>query len=386
MRTKLFLIIFLVLGIFLTNNLIGRGVGTSSATFLKIPTTSRIIGLSEAVTAIIDDPSAISVNPAGLGNIDKLHILISHYDWISDIGYEYLAMAYPSFKGIKGEQGVLGLGIAYLHIPSFFNYGEWGEIIENDKLTYNDFAISIGYGQKIKNFVIGNTFKVIHEMVDDISGTTFTIDLGAIYDVKLPPARIAGFNTKGKILKLGLAILNIGLMDIKGYSTPLTIKLGIGSKLAKDFLMNFDFEKPLDNRIRINWGIEYTLIEIISIRAGYRFIGYETDSFTFGLGVGYRFGERLAKIGTAYAPQGPFKSTLNFTAEMKFPGSKPEDITKLAEMYYYQGIYYYTKGDYDKAIQMWKEVLKLIPDHKKALEKIKDAEYLKKLKETEDLK
>ena len=303
MRTKFYNILIvcaIILG--LVTVLYSGGVGTTSSSFLKIPTTSRIIGLAESVTAVIDDPSALSVNPAGLGNIANMEILFSHYEWITDIDYEYLAVAVPSFKGIKGNQGILGGSIAYLHLPSFFQYDDWGEKIGD--LNFSSLAVTFGYGQKIGNFTIGNSIKFIREQIDDISDTAFAIDLGTIYTVKLPSRKIAGFSLKGKSLKFGAALLNIGVGGgIKGYSTPMILKFGVGSRVGKGFLIDLDFEKPWDNRIRINLGIEYTLKGIISIRSGYRFIGYKTDTFTLGLGVAYNFGGKLARVGTAYAPQ-----------------------------------------------------------------------------------
>ena len=41
-------------------------------------------------------------------------------------------------------------------------------------------------------------------------------------------------------------------------------------------------------------------------------------------------------------------------------------------------------GNLEKAIQLWKEVLKYAPDHAKAKQKIKDAQYLLELKKVEE--
>lgn len=383
MRMKFFDILIVCTIIFgLVTVSYSGGVGTTSSSFLKIPTTSRIIGLAESVTAVIDDPSALSVNPAGLGNIENMEILFSHYEWITDIDYEYLAVAVPSFKGIKGNQGILGGSISYLHLPSFFQYGEWGERIGD--LNFSSLAVTFGYGQKIGNFTIGNSIKFIREQIDDFSDITFAIDLGTIYTVKLPSRKIAGFSLKGKSLKFGAAILNIGLDGgIKGYPTPMVLKFGVGSRIAKGFLIDLDFEKPWDNRVRINLGIEYIIKGIVSVHGGSRFIGYKTDTFTLGLGISYNFKGKLARVGTAYAPQGPFKNTSIFTVSLKFPGGIPPEDWKLANTLYYKGIYYYTKGEIEKAIELWKQVLKIIPEHEKAKQKLKDAEYLLKLKEIE---
>jgi len=383
MKSKLFIISVVAFLLIFSINGFSGGVGTTSGAFTKIPTTSRIIGMAEAFTAVIDDPSALSINPGGLGNIDNMELLFSHYAWISSINYEYLAFAKPSFKGFGGEEGVLAASISYLHLPTFFHYDDWGESIGN--ITYGGLVVTAGYGQKLKNFTIGNAIKMIREDIDGDAAFAWAIDLGATYTAKLPPSRIAGFNLKGKSLKFGFSLMNISIDKGAGERLlPLMLKLGVGSKLGKGFLLDLDFEKPFDNRVRLNLGAEYTIHDIVSFRAGYRFIGYETDSFTLGLGVAYKFGDKLVRAGTAYAPQGAFKDTSNFTISMKFPGGISAADWKLANTLYYKGIYYYTKGEIDKAITMWKECLKIVPDFEKAKQKLKDAEYLKKLKSIEE--
>ncbi len=383
MRFKYFnILIICTLIIFILSIHIYGGVSTTSGNFLKIGATSRQIGMGEAFTAIADDPSALSVNPAGLGNIKNLEILFSHYEWITDLDYEYFAIAKPSFNGIKGFKGVLGGSITYLHLPPFYHYNDWGERV--GELTVSGLAITLGYGQELENFMVGNSLKMVYEQIDDISDFAFGIDLGIIYTVKLPHKRISGFNLKGKSVKFGVSLLNIGIDNgIRGYDLPTTLKFGIGSKIASGLLVDMDIEKPFHNRVRINLGVEYTIKELFSVRAGYRFMGYKVDTFTLGLGIKYPFGGKLVKVGTAYAPQGPLENTTNFTIDLKFTGAISLRDWERANLLYYKGIYYYTRGELDKAVELWKEVLKIVPDHQKAKQKLKDAAYLKKLKEIE---
>ncbi|MBN1897880.1 MAG: PorV/PorQ family protein [Spirochaetes bacterium] len=359
-----------------------HSAGTTSATFLKMGTTSRIIGMAEAFTAIADDASSIGVNPAGLGYVDNLEILFAHHEWVVDLDYEYLAVAKPAFKGIKGYQGVLGGSILYLHLPPFYQYDDWGESV--GELSVNALAVTLGYGQKLGPFAFGNNLKLIREQVDDISEFAFGMDLGVIYKANLPPKRIGGFNLKGKSLLFGLSLLNVGLdRGIGGAPLPTTLKFGVGSQIFNGFLIDLDLEKPFDNRIRFNLGMEYTIKDLISIRGGYRFFGYDVDTFTLGMGIRYFFGDKLIKASTAYAPQGPLKNTANLTVHLKFPGKVGLENWRVANTLYYQGIYYYTRGELDKAIEIWEQVLKIYPNHEKARKKIKDALYLKDLKKIE---
>lgn len=356
--------------------------GTTSASFLKIGTSSRYLGRGEAFSAMVDDPTALTANVAGLGNINNMEILFSHYEWAIDIDYEHLAFVKPVFKGLYDFQGVMGFGITYLHLPSFNHYDDWGEDIGD--LNANSLAFITGYGQRLYMFDVGIGLKVVKETADDVTDYAFGTDIGLIYTYKMP-RRFLFLNTFGKSIKFAMTVQNITLDDgIKGYKLPTLFRFGIGSEVFNDFEFEVDFEKPLDSRLRLNTGLEYNIRNYVNIRAGYRFLGYDVDSFTLGLGVRYPFGTKLVKVDAGYAPEGALKNTASLTFGVKFPGVSSEKDWKMANILYYKGIYYYTNGDLDKAIGLWKEVLKLNPDHVKAKEKIKDAQYLKKLKEVED--
>ncbi len=359
-----------------------ESTGTTGATFLKISPSSRLLGMGEAFTAVADDASALSANVAGLGYINNLEILFSHYEWVLDLDYEHLAVVKPMFKGLFGSKGIMGFGINYLHLPAFPNYNDWGETI--GELNVNHLALITAYGQQVNNFNFGMGFKFIREQIDDITDYSYALDFGIIYAFRLP-AKIGGIRTYGKRLKAGITLQNIALDDgIRGYKLPTTFKFGMSTEIINDFNIAMDVEKPFDARIRLNCGAEYNIRNYLSIRLGYRFLGYQVDSFTAGLGVSYPFGTKLVRMDGAYAPQGVLKNTTDISIGVKFPGVTSEYNWKMANILYYKGIYYYTNGDLDKAIELWNEVLKYNPEHAKAKEKIKDAEYLKQLKKVED--
>ncbi len=375
------LLVSLILLLTFTSLLFSAEVGTTSASFLKVGTSSRYLGRGEAFTAMVDDPTALTVNVAGLGNIRNMEILFSHYEWLVDMDYEHLAFAKPVFKGLYNFQGVMGFGVTYMHLPDFNHYNDWGEKI--GKLNANSLAFITGYGQKLYMFDVGLSIKVIKETVAEITEYAFGTDIGLIYTYKLP-RKLLGLNTFGKSLKVSLTAQNLTLDDgIRGDKLPSVFKFGLGSEIFNDFQAEIDFEKPIDNRLRINTGIEYNIRNYVNIRAGYRFLGIKSDTFTLGIGVRYPFGTKLFKVDAGYAPQGTLKNTANLTFGVKFPGVSSEKEWKMANVLYYKGIYYYTNGDLDKAIQLWKEVLKYNPDHEKAKQKIKDALYLKQLKQVE---
>ncbi|MBU1077101.1 MAG: PorV/PorQ family protein, partial [Spirochaetes bacterium] len=243
----------IIIFFFMSGLLFSAEVGTSGAPFLKIGTSSRYIGRGEAFNAMVDDPTALTENVAGLANIHNLEILFSHYEWLLDLDYEHLAVVKPVFKGLYDFQGVLGFGITYMHVPAFAQYDDWGEDI--GQLNANSLAFITGYGQKLYMFDIGFSFKIIREQIDDITDYGFGTDFGLIYTYKFP-RKLLGLNTFGKSLKVAMTLQNITLDDgINGYKLPTIFKFGLGSEIFNDFQIEVDFEKPFDADLRINTGL-----------------------------------------------------------------------------------------------------------------------------------
>jgi len=387
MGKKIFNIIifsFLVL-LIITINLKGaESKGTSSAPFLKLGTSSRLLGRGEAFVAQVNDPSALTVNVAGLAEIEKMEILFSHYEWLLELDYEHFTFTKPivTLKNLNKSKGVLGVGITYLHLPPFPEYNDWGENI--GELSANSAALITGYGQKLYNFNVGIAFKTVYEQISDASDIGFGADFGIIYTYRYPRKFLGLPRTLGKTLKIGFSAQNITLDDgIKGYKLPATFKFGIGTEIVNDLEYEIDVEQPIDSKFRLNMGLEYNFRNYFAIRFGYRFLGYEVDTFTLGLGIRYPFDNKLVKVDASYVPEGILDNTTDISVGVKFPESISEKDWKLANMLYYKGIYYYTNGELKKAIEMWQKVLKIIPDHKKAKQKIKDAQYLLDLKKVE---
>ena len=90
-----------------------------------------------------------------------MEILFSHYEWIIDLDYEHVAFVKPITKKPNIHAGTFGVGITYLHLPFFKEYGMWGETI--GEMTANSLALYLGYGIKIANYGVGTTLKFIRE-------------------------------------------------------------------------------------------------------------------------------------------------------------------------------------------------------------------------------
>jgi len=306
-------------------------VGTSGATFLKINTSARVQGLGGAFTAVADDIAALSINPAGLTNLKKMHLAFNYTKWVSDVKYNYLAFGMPV------RFGAIGIQVGYLTM------GEMEEttLLEPDGTGFTFDAssafVGVTYGRSMTDKLsVGITAKVIREAIKRNSAVGYAIDLGTYY------------RTGFKSLRIAMAVLNFGTkMSFKGpdldisyvpsewkdrynfagtalpstfkttpYKLPLVFRMGIAYDLVNNvrhrLTTALDVLHPNDGQEKVLFGVEYTFNRIFSLRAGYKLdpdrLWDEDEDYTTGLsaGTGFRFriGKALVNIDYAYYNNG----------------------------------------------------------------------------------
>jgi hypothetical protein len=380
LRITIPLIVFLLSGMTMPVHA-AENTGVTAGTFLKIPIGGRMVGMGEAFTAVADDPYALMGNMAGLARNRDLEISFSHVEWFEKVSYEYIAFSKSFFKGFLGYDCSLGLALNYLHLPLFNSYGDWGEVI--NQVSACDYAITAGFAQNLGDLNAGITVKYINEILDTSSQGALGFNIGLLYTLHLPAFILFNQKMIGRTLDIGFLAENLGT-SVGNSALPIAFKTGLAFKPLDNFTLAVDVQFPLDNRPRINTGLEYILHDLVAFRFGYRFLGYEVDSYTMGLGTKFNISGKIVKFDVSFAPASVVGNTLNISLSMKYPGLISDENRNLANIMYYKGIYYYTRGELDKAIDLWKESLKLFPEFEQAKNKIEEAKKMKEMQTIED--
>lgn len=253
----------------------GGESGTCSAQFLKLGAGGRAMGMGGAFVGLANDVTAVYWNPAGLAGIGGTQLAFMHQSVFQDISYEYFACAQP-----LGGSGVLGGGIAYLHMDKLVGRDEWGEFTSD--FASSDLAVALSYGHRPRSDAFfGVTVKFINEKIEDEEASAFVFDLGCLYRIRM-----------GKVY-LGGVIQNLG-QDVRfvseSYGLPRLLKLGAAyadSLGGSPINLVMDLCLPSDNDNSLHLGAEYVYRNVLAARMGYG-DGPESDSgsrLSFGLGV-----------------------------------------------------------------------------------------------------
>lgn len=304
------LIILLVFVVVVTSR-VYPSASEAGAIFLTIFPGAKATAMSAAFSAVADDATASYYNPGALPFFKNTQFSLIHAPWLPalspDMFYDYAGFVKPL------NQGTIGGHLIYLNL---------GEVVANDQSGNYlgswkpyDMALTLSYGFKLNdNLGIGFSGKLIRSflaprdilaiIIGEPSGgtaTTFAFDGGILY---MGPFK--GFSSAVVVQNLGPGVRYTGTG--KRDPLPYLLRLGISYRpIWTEFhkvTLAFDINKILVNITRdlnkygpvwVAWeafkhfGIEYTLIDIISLRMGY-FIDRDgaREGFTFGAGIRFK--------------------------------------------------------------------------------------------------
>lgn len=332
---------FAIILLFLFNwsNLFGQAkVGTAGAQFLKIGVSARGVAMGEAFTAVANDASAIYYNPAGLIQLEKTEIILSHIDYPAGIAYEFIGLAYP----VPSAYAVFG----------FFVGGLWtDEMIETrPELPYgtgrtfsaSDLVIGGTFAKRLTDkFTVGGNMKFINENLADKSAYGWAADVGTFYE------------TGWKKIVIAMLVSNFGSdMNFVNDPFPMPMNFKVGASIVllesknNNLLFDVEFSHPNDNLEMVSLGAEYAWKNVVFIRGGKKINGWARDKWEdyidneqgkdpfieypvisengglcldgFSIGGGVKFETIGLNIDYSYAQFGFFGSIHRYTLGYKF--------------------------------------------------------------------
>jgi len=313
-------------------------VGTTAAPFLEVGIGSQAIGMGGAYVAMATDVSSLYWNPGGLGRIEQSETIFERIDWLAGISFNYFGVAIPIPRW-----GTLGLSINSMTVPRSpvrtIDYPDG----TGEEYDAGSIAIGSSYGFNLTDrFSIGFTAKYIQEQIWHEKSSSLAIDVGTLYYTGFKGLRIgAAITNFGPAMKMDGGDLIIyedvdptidgnndrimGVLLTDEWPLPLNMQFGLAYDVFQSNLgrltMAVDAFHPINNTESLNAGVEYSFLNIVTARIGYKAIGQEDteEGLTLGAGLRYRlFGQSVIKIDYAYADFGRLKEIDRYTIRLCF--------------------------------------------------------------------
>lgn len=313
-------------------------VGSTAAPFLNIGIGPRAIGMGGAFIATANDVTSLYWNPAGASRTESSGAMFSHVAWFADIKYNWAGAMLN-----LGGTGTAGLSVGYL------DYGalEVTTLREpegtGETFTPHDLFLALTYAYNLTDrFSIGANVKYISQKIWNSTANGLAFDLGVlflsdIYGLRMA-ATITNFGADMRIDGKDLLVQHdintqiygnndqiLAKLNTDEFPLPLTFRIGLAIDPIDipdhKFTVAVDALHPSDNAELLNAGIEYTVFNTLSLRAGYKslFLDKTEEGLTFGFGLMYDFTPTLGvQVDYAYQEFGILKNTQQFSFGIRF--------------------------------------------------------------------
>ncbi len=290
-----------------------KKLGQTGFKWLSIPTGARAAGMGNAFTPMDSEMTAAFWNPAGINGIDGPGLTFTSTSWIAGISHSALSGVWD----LK-DSGVLGISLINL------DYGNLKSTIraDNDQGfidmgTFSPEAMMVGvtYGRRISSrFTFGVNYKYCYE---DLGSGYISFDSDTSGVAKINNDLVVSAFDFGTLFYPGFHDLRFG-MTLQNFSQekeyidesfplPLTFRFGTAMNLFHLFgipqyqslTFAVDLIHSRDYTERIHYGIEYSWLDLLSFRAGYK-QNYDEEDLSLGLGTAQSIGPVHLQVDYAY--------------------------------------------------------------------------------------
>ncbi|MBQ9631218.1 MAG: UPF0164 family protein [Treponema sp.] len=376
----------------------GSNEGIYSFPSFLIPSGAKTESLGGALTAMQEGIESLDSNPAITSVLDRVYLQAYHNMWIADSNMETLAGT--------GKIGKLGLGamLRCFYVP-FTQYGGMGEQMMSNYYTETCALLNTSYnffsGYRFKGLSLGANLKFAWRGVPDYADESGSIVSHSglsqsAFALAMDVGILLRFNA-GKLyvsrepnLAIGISLVNTGFA-LTGFKEsvqiddplPTMISAGISYRIIKRLLLSLDFKQPFNlfnireyQMWQLGFGISVKATDFLEVLSGFQLKGANPR---ISLGLEFLLQERFAINANYTFDLTSSATTINrfsVSAKILLGQNKREQKQKLVDALYQEGLLHYKNGDFEKAIDTWKQVLKLDKRFDPAKEAIANAERL----------
>jgi hypothetical protein len=210
-----------------------------------------------AFTAVRGDPMSLYWNPAGIVHVARQQITTTYTSYMMDMQAGFAGWVNP------GDDDAIGLSVNYFYSGSMIRTTMANPTGTGEEFSSSSIAAAGTYGRAISaDLTAGVTGRFVYSSIDTYNANGFLVDLGLFYI----PSAISD-------LTVGLAVRNAGIQTKAFYkeNDPMPTEVSVGGSMGfldGGLLVAADATYPFQGDFNVALGVEYTPVEMFSIRAG----------------------------------------------------------------------------------------------------------------------
>lgn len=273
--------------------------GAYAQDFVTINPNPRTSGMGNATVAVSGDAYSVFGNAAApLFEYHSVQAQVSYTPWQSNIADGYYLLSLGGYVKL-GQRHALSIGGRWFQEPKlsgleagwdgypFIPKDENGNIISLDTKRPNGKALDLAYAYKVCDHLgLSLTARYIHYS-NGIGDKSNAVDFDVAAFSSIPLSMLEGSN-----VTIGAQVANLGFaFGESKYAQPITAKAGAAlfapfsdsHSLTATVNAGYRFNSTAMKGFIANAGLEYSLMQLIKVRAGYAYDIY--NYATVGLGI-----------------------------------------------------------------------------------------------------
>jgi opacity protein-like surface antigen len=299
-------------------------VGQTGWQFLHLPTVARNASMAGIISGLKhNDVMSVFANPANLVDVKNMDFSFTKINYVADISYMTEAVAIN-----LGSWGVFGLSAASLDVGDMVRtenvYNSDLGITERSAdlytFTAGDLLFGLSYARTVTDRLsIGGNISYVQETLDQTKVKNWNVDFGV------------HFKTGFRSLRFALVARNFGAdKEFTGFTEiygipqtvrmPLDFRMGVGYDIIEkqeggmhELSAYLEGDHVNDGPERVHAAMEYTFMDLFSLRGGYKF-NYDEQGLTLGAGLNFNIMKNInGWIDYAYLDYGRLNVVHMFT-------------------------------------------------------------------------
>ena len=289
--------------------------------FLSTSVDARAAALGSAMTAEFSGSSvSMFYNPASMAFMEgQGHASVGITEFIADINYNIASAAYRPGGGNYGVFGISIMSVDYGDFIGTIRADNEQGFIETGSYSPTGLAVGLGYARSFSDrFAAGANIKFVSQNIGDDFVTSQDFATGSVVSTESYSQSTVAFDF-GIVYATGFRSLIIA-MSARNFSReltyvrenfelPLTFQIGVAMN-RMDFtsmntdthslMLHVDAQRPRDFNEHLRFGLEYTFMNIISLRGGFEQLGLDEEQGV-SLGGGLKYAVNNIRFGADYA-------------------------------------------------------------------------------------